>query len=356
MKILIFNWRCWKNPLAGGVEKYLYEISKRLVKKGYKITWFTSSFKGAKERELVEGIEIIRKGGRFSVYLHAFFEYLKELRKRKFDVVIDSINGVPFFTPLYIWKPKKIAIIHHIIGWKTFSKELKFYQAILAWIAEKLVPIIYFFIPFITVSESTKRELKVKNIAIVPNGVDEWLFQNQIEKSHIPVVIYLGRWKKYKRLDLLLEAFKLVKKNIKNAELWLAGHGDWKPNYVEGLKIFGRVNEAKKKELLSKAWVFVIPSEKEGWGITVIEANACGTPAIGYNVPGLRDSIVHGKTGFLIKEDGNVKKLAEVIIKVLTDAKLREKLSKNAIEWAKQFSWDKSAERFEKIIKCLLKN
>ncbi len=359
MKILIFNWRCWKNPLAGGAEKYLYEISKRLAKKGYRITWFVSSFEGAKEREFEDGIEIIRKGRKFSVYLYAFWYYLKELRKRKFDLVIEDINGVPFFTPLYVWKPKKLVIIHHLVGWKIFSKELKIYQAFIAWIAEKLIPLFYFFLPFVTVSRSSKEELKrcfLRKISIVQNGLDAWIkIQAKIRKSKNPTILYLGRWKKYKRIDLLIEAFEIVKKKIKNAELWLAGDGDWKINKkIDSVRIFGKVSNQKKKELLTKAWVFVNPSMKEGWGITVIEANACGTPCIAYDVPGLRDSIVDGETGLLVKENGDVKALAKAIIKVLEDEKLRKKLSKNALKYSRKFSWDKSAKEFLRIIKGIM--
>jgi len=357
LKILIFNWRCWKHPWAGGAEKYLYEISKRLAEKGHEVTWFVSSFKGARKREFEDGIEIIREGGRFSVYLKAFWYYLKELRKRNFDIVVDDINGVPFFTPLYVWKPKRIAIVHHLVGWKIFSRELKLHQAIIAWIAEKLIPLFYFSTPFITVSKSTKEELNgtIKEVSIVPNGLDSWIFQNSIKKSVNPTIIYLGRFKRYKRIDLLIKAFEMVRKKVKNAELWLAGSGNWKNNEeIKGLKYFGRVDEEKKKELLAKAWVFVTPSMKEGWGITVIEANACGTPAIAYDVPGLRDSIVDGETGLLVRENGSVEKLAEVIVKVLVDKQLRERLSRNAIEWAKQFSWDSSAKKFEKVLEGLV--
>jgi len=359
MKILIFNWRCWKHPWAGGAEKYLYEISKRLVKRGHKIVWFVSSFEKSEKREIEDGIEIIRRGGRFSVYLYAFWYYLKELKKRNFDLIVDDINGVPFFTPLYVWKPK-VAIIHHLMGWKIFSKELKLHQAIIAWLAERLISLLYFSISFITVSESSKKELKknlIRRVYVVPNGLNSWMKRHSpIKKTHNPTIIYLGRWKKYKRINLLIEAFKIVKKRMKNAELWLVGKGDWK-NYkkVEGMKLFGKVSDRKKKELLTKAWVFVNPSIKEGWGITVIEANACGTPCIAYDVPGLRDSVINGKTGLLVKEDGNVEKLAEAIIKILEDEELRRKLSINAIKWAKQFSWDKSAEEFERVIKNIIK-
>lgn len=358
MKILIFNWRCWKNPLAGGSEKYLYEISTRLSKKGHIITWFVSDFKGAKEKEFDNGIEIIRKGGRFSIYLYAFWCYITKLRKRDFDFVVDNINGVPFFTPLYIWK-SKVAIVHHLVGWKIFSNELSLPQAVLAWSAERLIPLIYFFTPFITVSESSKKELDrnlIRKVSVIPNGVDISIKNyNPDQKSKKPAVLYLGRWKKYKRINLLLESFEIVKKRIKNAELWLAGSRDsyFKKN-INGMKFFGNVCEKKKIGLLTGAWVLVMPSEKEGWGISVIEANACGTPAIAYDVPGLRDSILDAKTGILVKEDGDVKKLAGAIIKILEDEGLRKKLSKNALEWSTKFTWDKSAREFERLIEAVI--
>jgi glycosyltransferase involved in cell wall biosynthesis len=148
---------------------------------------------------------------------------------------------------------------------------------------------------------------------------------------------------------LLIKAFEIVKRRIEDSELWLVGYGDAKV-IKNGIKVFGKVDDKKKKNLLSKAWVSVSASMKEGWGITVIEANACGTPCIAYDVPGLRDSIIDGKTGFLIKEDGDVEKLAEAIIRILENGSLRRKLSKNALEWSKEFSWDKSAKEFLKVV------
>ena len=363
MRILIFNWRCWHHPLAGGAEKYLYEISKRLVKKGYKITWFVSRFCGAREKEFIDGIEVIRKGGKFSVYLYAFWHYLMHLRKKNFDLIIDDINGVPFFTPIYVWR-HKIAIIHHLVK-KIFFRELPWHMALLGWISERLIPLIYFNTKFVTVSKSSEEEMKkfgIKNIEIVPNGIDTKIYNaNPNSKNDIPVILFLGRLKKYKRIELLLRSFKIVSKKVE-AELWIAGRGDMKgelENLTKELEIqdrvkfFGFVSEKDKIELLKKAWVFVTTSEKEGWGITVIEANACGTPAIAFNVSGLRDSIKHGYSGLLV-EDGNIEKLAEAIIDILSDSDLREELSRNAIEWAKRFSWDRSAEEFEKVIKNVI--
>ncbi len=191
----------------------------------------------------------------------------------------------------------------------------------------------------------------IKKIFIVKIGLDENLKKHsKILKNKNPTIIYLGRWKKYKRLNLLIDAFKIVKSKIKNAELWLAGDGNIKIDKIEGIKIFGKVSEKMKKKILEKAWVFVQPSIKEGWGISVIEANACGTPAIAFDVPGLRDSIIDGKTGLLVKEDGNVEKLAEAIMRILVDEELRKTLSKNALEYSRNFSWDKTADEFMKIV------
>jgi len=357
MNILIFNWRCWKHPWAGGAEKYLYEISRRLVKRGHKVTWFVSSWDGLNGREVSDGIEIIRKGGRFSVYIHAFLTYIRELRRRGFDVVVDDINGVPFFTPLFVGK-KKVAIIHHLVK-RIFFKELPWYLAIIGWLSERLIPIAYGKTKFVTVSESSKNEIEefgIEDVEVVYNGVDMALSEN-LDKNSKPSIIFLGRLKNYKRIAHLIKAYKIVSKRVPEAELWIVGDGDDR-NELEKLAkemeikadFFGYVDEATKAKLLRESWVFVNTSEKEGWCVTVVEANACGTPCIGYDVPGLRDSIVDAETGFLV-ENGNIEELACMICMVLNDERLRERLSRNALEYAKKFSWDESAEMFEKIMR-----
>lgn len=357
MNILIFNWRCWKHPWAGGAENYLYEISRRLVKRGHKVTWFVSSWDGMNGREVSDGIEIIRKGGRFSVYIHAFLTYIRELRRRGFDVVVDDINGVPFFTPLFVGK-KKVAIIHHLVK-RIFFKELPWYLAIIGWLSERLIPIAYGKTKFVTVSESSKNEIEefgIEDVEVVYNGVDMALSEN-LDKNSKPSIIFLGRLKNYKRIAHLIKAYKIVSKRVPEAELWIVGDGDDR-NELEKLAkemeikadFFGYVDEATKAKLLRESWVFVNTSEKEGWCVTVVEANACGTPCIGYDVPGLRDSIVDAETGFLV-ENGNIEELACMICMVLNDERLRERLSRNALEYAKKFSWDESAEMFEKIMK-----
>lgn len=357
MNILIFNWRCWKHPWAGGAEKYLHEISKRLVRSGHKVTWFVSSWEGLKGREVSDGIEIIRKGGRFSVYFHAFFTYIEELRRRDFDVVVDDINGVPFFTPLFVGKDK-VAILHHLVK-SIFFKELPWYLAVIGWLSERLIPIVYRKTKFVTVSESSKNEIEgfgIEDVEVVYNGVD-MAQSEKLDKYLRPAIIFLGRLKRYKRIDLLIKAYKIVSKRIPETELWIAGDGNQRKELEQLAEetmikadFFGYVDEATKAKLLREARVFVITSEREGWGVTVLEANACGTPCIAYDVPGLRDSIVDDETGILVRADGNVENLAEAILMVLEDDELRERLSKNAFVYAERFSWDISAEKFLNVI------
>jgi glycosyltransferase involved in cell wall biosynthesis len=357
MNILFFNWRCWKHPWAGGAENYLHELSKRLVKRGHRVTWFVASWEGLKEREVLDGIAIIRKGGRFSVYIHAFLTYITELRSGDFDVIVDDINGVPFFTPLFV-RTRKIAIIHHLVK-GIFFTELPFYLAILGWLSERLIPIIYKKTNFVTVSESTKRELVafgIANVEVVYNGVD-MVQSGNLDKNLRPTIIFLGRLKRYKRIDLLIKAYKIVSERVPETELWIVGDGDQREKLEQLAQermikadFFGYADEATKAKLLRDAWVFVITSEKEGWGVTVIEANACGTPCVAFDVPGLRDSIIDDETGILVKEDGNVENLAEAMIMVLEDDELREKLSKNAFVYAKGFSWETSADKFLNVI------
>jgi len=360
MKILILNWRCPKHPEAGGAEKYLYEISKRLVKKGHEIVWFSANFQRGESVDILDGIKFVRRGGRYSVYLYSLFSFLQSFKKDNFQVIIDNINGVPFFTPLYVKQPK-LAIVHHLMK-EQFFKELPLPLGIVGYSLERTIPFCYSRVPFVTVSDSSKRELMamgIKRVEIVPNGIESRFFNfKAINKADAPTILFLGRLKKYKRVDLLLKAFSLLKKKLNSANLWIAGDGDYRAELeklaikldIKNVVFWGYVDEKKKRELLRKSWVLVMPSLREGWGITVIEANACGTPCIAYDVSGLRDSIKNGKTGILVRENGNEEKLAEVLYQFLTNSTLRQRLSQNAIEWARQFSWDRSAEKFERIL------
>ena len=364
MGILFLNWRDITHPQAGGCELHLHEIGKRLVEAGHSVSLFCGAYDGCEQDDEVDGIEIIRKGGAYAVYFHAAYEYLSGLRKNNYDVVVDDINGVPFFTPLYMKRPK-IAILHHLVK-EIFFKELPVTLRPIGYTAEKLIPVLYGRIPFVTVSKSTKAEMveagiPASNIKIVHNGISGMFKPSESMKSREPHIVYLGRLKTYKQLDHLIKAVGLIKEHIKDVRLSIAGTGEAEDDLKRLVKhhglgstveLCGFVDEDEKLRLLQSAWLFVTPSQKEGWGLTVIEANACGVPAIAYDVPGLRDSIRDGETGILVKEK-NAATLAAEIANVLKNDKLRNELSEAALKWSEKFSWDKSAKKFITVLESV---
>ena len=234
--------------------------------------------------------------------------------------------------------------------------------------SEKLIPWIYRRTPLAVVSNSTKNELIEKglapeNISLVQNAVDASAYQfDETKKSPSPLVGYLGRVKKYKSVHHLIRAFALVSEMIPDAKLLLVGDGDYlseikklvaRLNLQDKVIFTGSTHHQKKIDYLNQMWFMVNPSPKEGWGLTVIEANSCGLPVIAADSPGLRDSVVDGETGFLYPY-GDYKKLAQIIIRLIQDEKLRRSLAPACIKWAHTFNWDNSAlnmiQLMEKVI------
>ncbi len=354
-RILIFNWRDTKHTYAGGAETYIYELAKRWVKSGNQVTLFCGNDGNCLRDEVMEGIQIYRRGGFYFVYVWALFYYLFKFRGQ-FDVIIDSENGIPFFTPLYA-DEKKFLLIHHVHQ-EVFRKSLK---PPFSWIAEamelKLMPFVYKKIQTITVSPSSKKEIIEKQLSdvepiIVYNGVDLEKYK-PAQKNYTPTVLYLGRLKYYKSLHIFIRSAKKILEKIPKVRFIIAGDGEEKNNLIKftnkmGLggmiEFVGKVSEEEKIDLYQKAWVFVNPSFMEGWGITSIEANACGTPVVASNVPGLRDSVKNPHSGFLVPY-GSVNEFSNKVTLLITDYKLRTELSQGAIEWAKNFDWQKSADK-----------
>ncbi len=344
------NWKDIKNPKHGGAEIYTHEIAKRLAKKGFDITIFSSKFEGCADYEAIDNVKIARGGNKLTIYLKEFIYYMKN--KEEFDFVIDEINTIPFFTPLYVKKPK-IVLIHQLAK-EIWEYSTKWPFNLLGRFFEPIYLKLYKNERIITVSDSVKEELLqfgFKNISIVLNGIDENPLKDTPQKNTEPTMVYLGRVIESKRPEHVIYAFNKLKEEIKDLQLWIIGDGGgYYKNLVERYRnskimFFGRVDNKKKHKLLGKAHVLVVPSVKEGWGRVVIEANSVGTPAVGYKVTGLIDSIKDGETGLLVK-NGDINELTEACKKILTDKNVRMKLSNNAKKWSKNFSWDKSAELF----------
>lgn len=355
MNILILNWRDPENPLAGGAEQSLYEHAKYWAKNGANITWFASSFKNAKKEDNLGNIKILRAGSHYTVHLSFLIYWLSGKTNKNFDIVVDCFHFLPFFTPLYIRNIKKIALINEVADRLWFSN-IPFPFSWIGYMVEPLFFKFYRKVPFITASESAKNDLikmgiKEKNINVISHGVTLPLILPKKRESYNPTVIYCSRVTKDKGIEDALKVFNILKKEVSNLEFWIVGKEEklgyfedlLKKNKVstEQIKYFGFVREKKKFELLSKAWILIHPSRKEGWGLNVIEANSVGTPAVGYNVEGLRDSIIDKKTGLLSETNPN--DLAKSIEVLVNNKNIREEFSNNALRWSKEFSWEKSA-------------
>ena len=353
--ILVINWQDIRNPLGGGAEVHLHEIFKRIARKGHKITLLCCGYKGLPREEIIDGIRVIRRGSRnfFNYMVPALYKKLS--REQKFDVVIDDINKIPFYTPLYVKEPL-IGIIHHLFGSSIFI-ESSVPVALYVSFAEKLIPKIYRDILMAVVSKSTRQELIQKgfseqDIHLVYNAVERSEYSYQPEKkAPYPLVGYLGRIKKYKSVNHLVLAFSAVIKKIPAARLLIIGDGDFLPelkrlvaklNLEQVVTFMGAIHHEKKIDYLNQMWLSVNPSPKEGWGLTVIEANCCGVPVIAADSPGLRDSVVAGKTGLLYPY-GDCRQLTRLIIELIGNENLRNLYSKNSIDWAHQFNWENSA-------------
>ncbi|MBU8932395.1 MAG: glycosyltransferase family 4 protein [candidate division Zixibacteria bacterium] len=363
MKILALNWNDLANPYAGGAEVHLEELLQRLVVYGHEVTLFCSGFTGCRAEEMIEGIRVIRRGNRFNFNLVAPFHLRRLARENDFDLLIEDINKIPFYTPFYL-DLKTLVVVPHLFATTVFQ-EINFVLGTYIYLAERPLVSVYRGRPFNVISESTANDLVARGIpredvSVIHCGIDSDLFAHDpsIPKYERPTVLYLGRIKKYKCIQDLVQAFDLVKKRVSNARLMIVGAGDYldplreqvrELGLAEDVEFPGFVSVENKVERMRRAHVAVLPSLKEGWGLTNIESNSVGTPVIAADVPGLRDSVRDGVTGYLY-EHGNINELAHKIESILTNESLQCTLQKGALEWAARFSWDTAARDFERLI------
>lgn len=354
MRVLCFNWRDIKNPEAGGAEVFTHEVMHRLAKKGYDMTLFTSSFQNCAHSEELEGVNVIRKGNRYTVYNEARKYYAEY--KDMYDLIIDEINAKPFLTPKFVKDKPLLAIVHQLL------REIWFYEVpfplnyIAYYYLERKWLSYYKDIPIVTVSNSTKQDLEslgCRKILVVPEGMNVAQLPNVGPKESNPTIVFIGRLKKHKRPQDAIQAFSLIKKEMPAAKMWIIGDGYLSKKLeklnAKDVTLYGRVSDELKYNLLSRAHLALVPGVREGWGLVVTECNAMGIPAVAYNVPGLRDSVINGETGILV-EDKSPAALAQHAISLLQDRNLLNKYSNNALTFSKRFSWENTADAFDKII------
>jgi len=353
LNLIAFNWRDPKHPEAGGAELHLFEILRRAVRDGDRAVWLAERFPGAPGEDRVEGIEVHRAGSWYNAHLALGALYRKRFREERFDLVLEDINKVPFFTPLFAKAPV-LAVIPHLFGGAAF-REASAPVAAVVWAHESLIPFVYRRVPFLAISESTRDDLArrgvdPRRISVVRCGLTQADYSVTVppEDRRDPVILFLGRLRRYKGAQYAIRTLPRVLAHAPDAKLILAGDGPYRSTLeslarslgvAERVTFLGTVSQREKVAALNRAQVAVAPSPKEGWGLTVIEANACGVPVVASRSPGLLESVREGETGLLVPH-GDDAALAEGLIRLLTDRDLRLRQARAAVAWAGTFDWE----------------
>ena len=274
----------------------------------------------------------------------------------RFDVIVEDLNKVPVFLPLLTETPV-VLLVHHLFG-RTAFQEASLPVATATWLLEKTVPRAYRGLGVVAVSRSTAEDLRARGlegpeIAIVPNGVDLDRFSTDpgVTLADRPTLLYLGRLKRYKRVDLILRAVAKLKEEVTGLRFLIAGRGNYEGRLRalsarlglgETVSFLGYVSEEEKVRLFRSSWIHVLTSPKEGWGISALEAAACGTPTVASDSPGLRDAVLDGKTGRLVRH-GDVAALGEALAGIIGSPSTRIRMGREARVFAEGFSWEESA-------------
>ncbi|HIG72233.1 MAG TPA: glycosyltransferase family 1 protein [Myxococcales bacterium] len=353
-RVLVLNERDPKHPKMGGAEFHVAEVFRRLSERGYDITLAVSGFSGGASEEVVQGLRVHRLGSLLFYYPRVVWYCLTRTRRDEFDVVVECLNKVPFFSPVYSRVPV-LALCHHLFGEVAF-RQVAWPIAAVVWLLERFIPLFYRRLPFITISESSRDDLVARGISeasikVSHCGVDPTDVVVDVDPVRPTRVAYVGRIEPYKRVDLVLRAMAKLSERLPDAEILIIGRGSATQDLEKlaqelGLakrtRFTGFVSDHERDVLLAGSRVCVCASEKEGWGLTVIEANRLGTPVVASDAPGLRDSVRDGKTGFLAPY-GDVDAFASKIGRLLEDDALALRMSREALEWSRQFDWERAA-------------
>jgi glycosyltransferase involved in cell wall biosynthesis len=352
-RVHVLAWRDLVDIEAGGSELHAAKILALWAEAGLDITMRTSYAQGHPFEGTRDGYRIVRKHGRFMVFPTAVVSELLGSHGPR-DGIVEIWNGVPFLTPLWARGPK-IAFMHHVHRdmWDMVLEDRlatagKFFE-------HRLAPPLYRRTPIVTLSESSRREmidylgLRPAQISVVPPGIDERFSPGDEPDSPTPLLVSVGRLMPSKRFDVLLDVAAQVRRSVPDLQLVIVGDGYERPALEaqidslgahDWVRLSGRVSDEELVSLYRRAWAVTSASIAEGWGMTLTEAAACGTPAVATDIAGHRDSVAVGTGGLLAADPAQ---LTRDLVAVLTDADLRARLSKGAREHAATFTWAATA-------------
>ncbi len=355
LRVLIVNWRDIRNPEAGGAEVYTHEVAQRWVRAGHDVSLLTSRFAGSRSRETIDGVRVRRMGRLRRGTFHLLAQ--RELaRLQGFDVVLDEINTIPFFAP--VWnrgRTRTVALIHQLAE-EVWDAELPRPLAALGRRIEPRMLSFYRDVPVATVSASTQADLLrigLNDVRVVPQGRDEPPIGHRPPKEAMPTFLYVGRLAANKRPDHAVEAFRSIRQRLPEARLWIVGQGPMetalRSSLPDAAELLGFLSRADLYDRMARAHCLLVPSVREGWGMVITEANGVGTPAAGYDVPGVRDAIRDGVTG-VVSETESPGSLADAALAATSDPRAYAEMCVQALAWASRFSWDVTAQALFDVI------
>ena len=367
MNVLLVNWQDRENPHAGGAELHLFEIFKRLAAGSHRVRLVCSGWPGAVEATTIDGIAVRRVSGRNGFALHGRAAVRRAMAEERPDILVEDINKLPLFLADLTALPF-CAIVPHLFG-ATAYQEASWPAATVVWLGERPLARAYHRAGFHAISESTRDDLiargvPAERIRVIHPGVDSRHFTPGPPgaRASSPTFLYVGRLKRYKGVDVAIRALAVARQTRPDVRLDIAGSGDYAPalqalatrlGVGPAVTFHGFVSEADKIQLLRQAWANVFPSPKEGWGITVVEAGACGTPSLASDSPGLRDSVRHGETGYLVRH-GDEQALAQRMLQMAGEPSLVERLGSAARRFAEDHTWERSAQATERHLQDLI--
>ncbi len=360
---MLLDYRDVRHPEAGGAEHYLNEVFQRVAGRGHRVTLLCARHGQSPAEETIGRIRVRRAGNKATANIIGARAALALARREPVDLFVENICKIPFLLPALTRVPV-LPVVHHLFGHTVFY-ETNPLLAAYVWLHERLIPPVYKGLPFVAVSDSTAQDLarrgvRAARIDIVHNGIEGHRFATlpSLPRAAEPLLVFVGRLKRYKQIDTVLRAFAQVHRDLPQARLVFIGKGDDRDRLErlanalglrDAVRFEGFVAEDVKLAWLRRAHALVYPSPKEGWGIGALEAQAAGTPVVASDAEGLRDAVRHEVTGFLVPHR-SVDAWAQRMQQLLTDVAMRERMGGAARQWAAQFEWDVAADKMAGII------
>ena len=348
-RIHVLAWRDLHDPDAGGSEVHADHCMSRWADAGLDVLHRTSFAQGLPTTDVRHGYRVVRRGSRYSVFPRAVLHEV--LHRTDYDALVEIWNGVPWFSPVWCHKPR-ITFLHHVHGpmWDQLLPGPL--AAVGRWVEASFAPPFYRGTLTLTPSDATRDELlhlgfRPERTEAIPNGVDE-VFQPSGTRATRPTVVCVGRLAPVKRQDELIEAAVVAKRRVPDLQLVIVGDGPLRPaleariaqhHAHDWIRLAGRLERDELVRLYQEAWIVSSASLAEGWGLTLTEAAACGTPAVATDISGHHSSVVDGVTGVLAP----LERLGDTIADVLLDHERRGRLGDAALARARTLTWDRVA-------------